>query len=106
MTHSLEKRIETVPTEVQTLNLLYKDYINFLKYGQRAKETMTKSYRNQESDVSTKTINKETEILKRNQTEKLLLKSIITEIKNSLENLSSTSEQTVSKLENRLTEII
>lgn len=53
-----------------------------------------------------KTINKETEILKRNQTEKLLLKSIITEIKNSLENLSSTSEQTVSKLENRLTEII
>lgn len=53
-----------------------------------------------------KSINKETETLKRNQTEKLLLKSIITEIKNSLENLSSTSEQTVSKLENRLTEII
>lgn len=53
MTHSLEKWIETVPTEVQTLNLLYKDYINFLKYDQRAKETMTRSYSNQESDVST-----------------------------------------------------
>ena len=55
-----------------------------------------------------KNSNKEIEITKRNQIEILKLKSIITEMKNSLEGLNRRSEleERISKFENRSFEII